>query len=46
LDIATIFDKVDKVVAREDLDRHQYELTPDKLAMFRALVRQSSPALK
>jgi hypothetical protein len=46
LDIAVLFDKVDKVVAREDLDRNQYDLPQEKLAMFRALVRQSSPALK
>jgi hypothetical protein len=46
LDIGTIFDKVDKVVAKDDLDLHQYDLPTEKLPIFRALVKQSKPALK
>lgn len=46
LDLGSIFDKVDKVVAKDDLDLHQYDLPAEKLPTFRALVKQSKPALK
>lgn len=46
LDLGSIFDKVDKVVAKDDLDLHQYDLPAEKLPLFRALVKQSKPALK
>jgi hypothetical protein len=46
LNLADIFDVGDKVLAKEDLDRKQYELTAKQLQTFRSLVRQSKPALK
>jgi hypothetical protein len=46
LDIGDIFDVGDKLVAKDALDEKQYQLKKDKLDQFRALVRQSKPALK
>lgn len=46
LDIGSIFDVTDKLVAKNDLDRHQFDLDAAKLVTFRALVRQKKPSLK
>lgn len=46
LSIAEIFDVGDKVVGKDGLDEKQYQLTPEKLEVFRSLVRQNKPALK
>lgn len=46
LNIADIFDVGDKLVAKDDMDRKQYELTKKNLDIFRTLVRQAKPALK
>ena len=47
LDIASIFDVGDKYIAKDDLDRKQYEvLKPKQLIEFRSLVHQAKPALK
>ena len=45
LDI-NIFDVVDVVKAKKDLDINQYKLSKAKLATFRTLVRQKKPTLK
>ena len=44
--IADYFDRVEKVVAKDDLDVKQYELGANNLAIFRTLVRQAKPSLK
>ena len=46
LDIGALFDVTDKLTAKDDLDRKQFDLDAAKLATFRALVRQKKPALK
>jgi hypothetical protein len=46
LDIATIFDRTEKVVGKDDLDKKQYELKPKELEIFRTLVRQAKPSLR
>jgi hypothetical protein len=46
LDIGSIFDVGDKVYAKSDLDRKQYDLPKNKLEVFRTLVRQNKPGLK
>jgi hypothetical protein len=46
LDISDFFDVEDKLAAKSDLDRKQYELDEDKLAVFRTLVKQSKPSLR
>ena len=46
MSIGEIFDVGDKVIAKDDLDRKQYDLPKTKLEMWRALVRQNKPALK
>jgi hypothetical protein len=46
LDIGEIFESTVKVYAKDDLDEKQYSLPPEKLPLFRALVRQAKPALK
>jgi hypothetical protein len=46
LSIGEIFDVGDKIVAKDDLDRKQYDLPKTKLEVFRTLVRQAKPALK
>lgn len=46
LDIATIFDRTEKVVAKNDLDRKQYELKARQLETFRSLVKQAKPSLR
>jgi len=46
LDIAELFEVADKVVSKANLDSNQYELSKEKLAEFRTLVRQYKPALK
>jgi hypothetical protein len=44
--IENIFEVTDTPVACEDLDRKQYDLTQDKLDIFRTLVRQKKASLK
>lgn len=44
--IADYFDRVEKVVAKDDLDVKQYELGANNLATFRTLVRQAKPSLR
>ena len=47
LDIATIFDRTEKVIGKDDLDKKQYEvLKPKELEIFRTLVRQAKPSLR
>lgn len=46
LSLGEIFDVGDKIVAKDDLDRKQYDLKPKQLEEFRTLVRQAKPALK
>jgi hypothetical protein len=46
IDIAEVFDVADKVVAKENLLEHQYNLPQEKLTEFRTLVRAYKPALK
>lgn len=46
LSVGEIFDVSDKLIAKDGLDQKQYELPKTKLDQFRALVRQSKPALK
>jgi hypothetical protein len=46
LSVNDIFDQVVKLTGKKDLDQKQYQLTPNKLATFRTLVRQNKPALK
>ena len=46
IDIADTFDVVDVLVAKDDLDRNQYELTPKELGIFRTLVKQNKPSLR
>lgn len=46
INISEYFDRVEKVVAKDDLDIHQYELGVNDLAVFRTLVRQAKPSLK
>ena len=46
LSLADLFDVGDKVVAKENLDQKQYDLTKKQLDVFRSLVRQNKPALK
>jgi hypothetical protein len=46
LSLGEIFEVGDKIVAKDDLDRKQYDLPKTKLAEFRTLVRQAKPALK
>ena len=47
LDIATIFDRTEKVIGKDDLDKKQYEvLKPVQLEEFRTLVRQAKPSLR
>jgi hypothetical protein len=46
LELGEAFDVTDVLVAKSDLDRHQYQLDAEKLAEFRTLCRQSAPALK
>ena len=44
--LGDIFDNTVKVVAKDNLDRKQYELGAKKLAEFRTMVKQNKPALK
>jgi gas vesicle protein len=46
IDIVQYFDRSEKVIAKTDLDRKQYELKSDKLEIFRTHVRQAKPSLK
>ena len=46
LPIGDIFESSVKIYAKDGLDEKQYTLPPEKLPLFRALVRQSKPALK
>jgi hypothetical protein len=46
LSLGEIFESTVKVIAQDDLDVKQYTLPKEKLPLFRALVRQSKPALK
>jgi len=46
LNLGEIFDVGDKVLAKKGLDEKQYTLSPKKLDMWRALIRQNKPALK
>jgi antitoxin component of RelBE/YafQ-DinJ toxin-antitoxin module len=46
LDISTIFDRVEKIVAKDDLDVKQYTLGAKLLETFRSLVRQAKPSLR
>lgn len=46
LDISLYFDRTEKVVSKDDLDRKQFELKPNKLEQFRALVKQAKPSLR
>jgi len=46
IDISLYFTRVEKLVAKKDLDVAQYELGPEGLETFRTLVRQAKPALK
>jgi hypothetical protein len=46
IDISLYFDRVEKVVAKDDLDVKQYELGAENLVIFRTLVRQAKPSLK
>lgn len=46
LNIADIFEVGDKVVAKDDLDRKQFEVPEEKYPTFKALVHQKKPALK
>jgi hypothetical protein len=46
LDISELFDRVEVIKAKDDLDVKQYELTPKDLEIFRTLVRQAKPSLR
>jgi hypothetical protein len=46
LDIATLFDVADKVVAKDNLAQNQYRIAKEKLPAFRSIVRQYKAALK
>lgn len=46
MSIGEVFDVVDKVVTRPDVDRKQFELEPTALAKFRILVKQRKASLK
>jgi hypothetical protein len=46
LSISDIFDRTEKVIAKEDLDRKQYDLPQKDLVTFRTYVKQYKPALK
>ena len=46
LEISDVFDVVDALTAKPDLDRKQYELPEAKLAEFRTLCRQYSASVK
>jgi hypothetical protein len=44
--LSEVFEVGDKVVARSGLDEKQYNLSSEKLDIFRTLVKQYKPALK
>jgi hypothetical protein len=46
INVAEYFDRVEKVYAKDDLDRKQYELKASDLNTFRSLVKQAKPSLK
>jgi hypothetical protein len=46
MSLGDVFDVVDTLVAKSDLDQKQYALKPAQLDEFRTLVRQNKPALK
>jgi hypothetical protein len=46
INISEYFDRVEKVVAKDDLDLKQYELGATALETFRTLVRQAKPSLR
>jgi hypothetical protein len=46
INIAESFDVFDTLVACEDLDKKQFELSAKDLEVFRSLVRQNKPSLK
>jgi hypothetical protein len=46
LDISLYFDRVEKLIAKKDLDVKQYELKASGLETFRTLVRQAKPSLR
>jgi hypothetical protein len=46
INISEYFDRVEKVVAKDDLDLKQYELGATTLETFRTLVRQAKPSLR
>jgi len=46
LPVEDIFEGGEKIVAKTDLDRRQYDLTEKELNQFRTLVRQNKPGLK
>ena len=46
MSLGEVFNVVDTLMAKPDLDRKQYELSEEDLAVFRTLVRQNKPALK
>lgn len=46
MDVDDLFDMTVKVVAKDDLDKNQYKLPPEKLVVFRSLAGQNRPAIK
>ena len=46
IDISLYFDRIEKVVAKDDLDLKQYDLGAKALETFRTLVRQAKASLK
>jgi len=46
LEVGDVFEVTDALAATQDLDRRQYELTPEQLEQFRILCKQYKPSLK
>ena len=46
IDIALYFDRVEKVVGKDDLDKKQYELPKKSLDEFRVYAKQAKPSLR
>lgn len=46
MNLGEAFKITDTVVAKDNLDEKQYELTKEKLDIFRTLVRQNKPSLR
>jgi hypothetical protein len=46
LSVGDIITVTDKVVTKDDIDRKQFDLSPEDLAVFRTLVKQKKASLK